>query len=209
MIELEALWAKKQREVMDLAAHELKGAMNAISVNLEVAHSRVEAARTDRNAVLPFLTAARQGLENFEPLHAATLFLNRLPRDDGADIALTLKHMATLLIPAAKADGITLAVEGYELSTVTGAPNVGVRLALASGLIALIKEGGGRCMLQRANENPNETPNENPARTAGAVVRFSHQSASAVNLEPEVTTALAQHGIKARRSAQDLQIEFP
>jgi hypothetical protein len=194
VIELEALWAKKQREVMDLAAHEIKGAMNAISVNLEVAHSRVEAARTDRDAVLPFLTAARQGLENFGPLHEATLFLNRLPRDDGADIALTLKHMGRLLVPAAKADGITLAVEGYEVSTVTGAPNVGVRLALASGLLALIKEGGGKCTLERQPET---------------VVRFSHQSAKAVNLEPEVTTALAQHGIKARRSAQDLQIVFP
>lgn len=176
--------------------------MNAISLNVEVVHSRLQQARTDRSApartdpdaVLPFMSAARQGLENFHPLHEATIFLGRVPRSDGTDVAVTLKHLATLLVAAAKADGITLAVKGYETSVVTGAPHVGVRLALASGLMALIKEGGGSCTLQTGPET---------------VVRFSHQSATAVNLEPEVTTALAQHGIKARRSSQDLQIVFP
>jgi hypothetical protein len=193
VIDLEVLWARTYRELIDRAAHDIKGAMNGLAVNLEVLRSRIDAAKTDRQSLHPFAEAAHQEFEAVMARTGAHLYLARIPSDH-ADVAVTLKHMAMLLVPTAKSEGVRLVVEGYDREAATGAPHTAVRLALAAGLLALIKEGGGSCTLETKPET---------------VVRFSHESAAAVSLDPEVTSALAQHGIKARRSPQDLHILFP
>ena len=193
MIELEALWAKALRQLVDLAAHDMRNAMNGVSVNFEVLRSRIDAGRTEKTSLESFSNAAHGQFEAVMARMGGHLYLARIPSDP-ADVALTLKHMATFILPTVAADGITLTIEGYDVSSPTGAPHVGVRLALASGLLALIKEGGGKCTLERQPET---------------VVRFSHESAGAVSLDPEVTSALGKHGIKSRRSPEDLQIVFP
>jgi signal transduction histidine kinase len=190
---------------MNRAAHEVKGPLNGIALNLEVLRTRIEAGKTDQKSLAPFADAAYQEFETAAARTEALLFLGRDGGTSHGDVAVTLKHLAQLLIPAAKADGTSLSVEGYDLATESAAPPAAIRLALASGLLALIKEGGGKCLLT-ANKAPDDTADATAVET---VVRFSHQSATAVDLDPEVTSALQQHGIKARRSPQDLTIVFP
>jgi hypothetical protein len=125
------------------------------------------------------------------------LFLARVDKEGSgpADVAVTLRHLAELLVPATKADGGSLEVNGYQRSVSTAAPATAVRLALAAGLLAVTKQGGSsRCRLESDSE---------------PVVRFSHESAGTCSLEPAVAQALAEHHIRVERSESDLVIVFP
>lgn len=194
--ELDALWLHAFQDVVGRSAHEIKDALNGVCLNMEVVRSR--SARGDSDSSLAaFATAAANQLELLSARTEALLFLARLPKspDDPADVAITLKHLATLLVPAVRADGGSLAIEGYNGSVITGAPAKPVRLALAAALLAHIKEGGGtRCVLQPGSD---------------AVVRFSHESAEAGRLDPAVAAAIARHNIRTERSGSDLVIAFP
>jgi hypothetical protein len=117
-----------------------------------------------------------------------------MPRsaDVPADVSETLRHLSRLMIPTFR-DGSFLAVEGTETPAPTAASYTAVRLALASGLLALAEQPGtARCALQTGSET---------------VVRFSHESGS--NLDPAVASALAEHQIRIEHAGPDLLIVFP
>ena len=194
-LDIDSLWAATLQQVVGQAAHEVKDAMNGVSLNLEVLRSRLSAGK-DAKSLEPFASAAAQQFETLAARTEAILYLARPPRSDArADLGVTLKHLAVLLVPAAKADGITLAIEGYHTSTPTPTSPLAVRLALAAGLLALIKEGGvGRCTLEAGSET---------------VVRFSHESADVGDLDLGVASALGNENIRITRSDNDLQMVFP
>jgi hypothetical protein len=197
-VNIGTLWAAAQREVLGLARHELRGAINGLSVNLEVLKSRTDSGKIDHQAIAPFVDAAYQSLIETSARAEAMMFLGPAQRDVGqADVAVALKHLAALLVPAAKGDGTSLDVAGYDTSVPTSALPMAVRLALASGLLALIKEGGGRCRLEPGKEG------------AGAVVRFSHESAPVGELDPALACVLGHENIRISRSDKDLQMAFP
>ena len=191
------LWLAALQEIVDRAAHELKDSLNGVSLNLEVIRSRSTRDGVTGKDLKDFAEAA---LGQFEALNGrveALLALARSPRvaTTGADVAVILKQLATLLVPAAKADGRTLQVEGEERGIPTGAPPLSVRLAIAAGLLTLVKgESGGRCLLEGGPE---------------PVVRFSHESAVTCSLDSAVADALPDSNIRHRRSGNDLLIVFP
>jgi hypothetical protein len=194
--DLERLWLGALQDVVGRAAHEVKDALNGVSLNLEVIRSR--ASRPNGSGGLSdFAAAAADQLEKLSARTEALLFLSRMPRTpaEPADVSVTLKHLATLLVPATKADGGTLAVEGYDVSIPTLAPAQATRLALAAGLLAITKEGGSsRCRLEAHD---------------GTVVHFSHESAPACTLDPAVVAAIGEHQIRASTSGSELRIDFP
>ena len=200
MTELEALWLRALQQVVDKAAHEIRDSLNGLSLNVEVVRSRSqkEGAAT---ALSPFATAASSQLETLTERTESLLFLARPPRKGSrTDVALTLRHLATLLVPAAKADGGALLVGGYDRQAPTTAPSSGVRLALAAGLLNVMEKGGsGSCSLETGPD---------------AVVRFSHESAGTCNLDSAIAASLAEQNIviqtgdRAAKSG-DLLIVFP
>ena len=213
MEDLDKLWLQTLHEIVGRAAHEVKDALNGVSLNLEVvrsrsasgrawssgAHGDEEGGRTseEQAELLSFATAASEQLEILSARTESLLFLTRPHREASgpADVALTLRHLATLLVPATKADGGTLEVDGYERPAPTGAPAQAVRLALAAGVLTLTKEGGtSRCRLESGSDT---------------VVRFSHESAGACTLDPPIAAALAGHTIRIERSGKDLVMVFP
>jgi len=137
-VDIDALWAATLPQVIGRAAHELKDALNGVTLNLEVLRSRSASGKGDAKSLESFAKAASDQLETLTARTEAVLFLAR-PQKGAADVAMTLKRLAVLLVPAAKADRITLTVEGYDVSMPTAAGPVAVQLALASGLLALIK----------------------------------------------------------------------
>jgi hypothetical protein len=149
-----------------------------------------------------FAGAAADQLDMVTDRTESLLFIARPHRGPApADVGLTLRHLATLLVPAAKSNGGELEVDGGNQSVPTAAPAIATRLALAAGLLSLTKEGGvGSCRL--------ETP-VNGTTDRGTVVRFSHEAASTCSIEPEIATAIAQHQIRTERSGSDLLIVFP
>jgi hypothetical protein len=197
VIDVDRLWLRTLEEVVNRAAHEVKDSLNGVSLNLEVIRSRSTGSGANGQSFATFATFATSATEQLEQLSARTeavLFLAR-PARDPADVALTLKHLASLLVPTAKSEGGSLTVDGYERSTPTGAPAQATRLALAAGLLMLTKEGGdSRCHLDS---------------NGGTVVRFSHESADTCSLDSTVAKAIAEHSISSVRSGPDLILRFP
>lgn len=201
-VDIDQLWLATLQEVASRAAHEVKDALNGVSLNLEVIRSRSERGNADWGGMSGFAMAAAEQFELLAERTEALLFLWRpqRPASGTVDVAITLRHLAALLVPAAKSDGGFLAVEGPQSSVPTSASTVATRLALAAGLLALTKEGGpgrapgGRCRLESGDE---------------IVVRFSHEPASTFTLDPVIASALAEHSILSKRSGSDLLLTFP
>lgn len=194
MTELQARWQGVLQEVVDRAAHEVRDALNGVAVNLEVVRSRSAAGMASAAAVAPFAEAAADQLETLGGRIESFLFLSRPPRPP-TDIALTVRHLGQLLVPATRADGGTLSIEGAKTPALTSTDAVAVRLALASGLLLVTEPGkAGRCVLEA---------------DADTVVRFSHEPAGARTLDPVTAALLAGQSIRVERSAEDLILVFP
>jgi hypothetical protein len=194
---IHALWQVALQEIVDRSAHEVKDSLNGVSLNLEVIRSRSTREGVAGKDLKDFAEAASGQFETLTGRVEALLALGRSPRaaTKGADVAVILKQLATLLVPAAKADGRVLQVKGDERGVPTAAPALAVRLAIAVGLLTLVKgEKGGRCLLEGGAE---------------PVVRFSHESAVTCSLDSAVADALADSNIRHRRSGHDLLIVFP
>jgi len=191
---LDTLWLRTLEDVVNRAAHEVKDSLNGVSLNVEVVRSRAGRAGASGDGLASFATSAAEQLELLSTRAEAVLFLAR-PAREPADVAAVLRHLAALLTPAAKADGKRLVVDGYGRSAPTSAGAQATRLALAAGLLGLIREGSpARCTLECHGES---------------VVRFSHESAATCSLESAVAAAVAQHKIHIDGSGSDLILRFP
>jgi len=189
-----ALWLVTLQDIMDRSAHEVKDSLNGVSLNLEVIRSRSARPESAARDIATFAEAASGQFETLAARVEAMLALAR-PRSGAGDLAQALKLLSTLLVPAARADGRMLKVDGYEQSVPTAAPVQAVRLALASAMVSLVKGSrSGRCTLESAPE---------------PVVRFSHESAADCSLDSAVADAIAGCNIRTRRSGHDLLIVFP
>ncbi|HEU4995502.1 MAG TPA: hypothetical protein VFT29_11820 [Gemmatimonadaceae bacterium] len=204
MTDLDGLWLRALEDVSKRAAHEVKDALNGVSLNLEVIRSRTSTAAPGAeragggtaSRLTPFVAAAGDQLELVVARTEALLFLAR-SASEPCDVALTLRHLASLMVPAIKSDGGQLTVEGCSGAILTTAQAQATRLALAAGLLALARNGAGsavRCRLEQGSDT---------------VVRFSHESAVSCNLDAAVASAIARHGIRNEVSGTDLILRFP
>jgi hypothetical protein len=194
--DLDELWLQALQQVVGRAAHEVKDSLNGVSLNLEVIRSRASRPNGggDTSTFNVFATAASEQLELLAIRTEAVLFLAR-PAREPADVAVILGHLSTLLIPATKADGGRLAVDGYQTSAPTSAPAQATRLALAAGLLSLTNNGSsGHCWLESGPE---------------PVVHFSHESAVACSLDRAVASAVAGYNIRVEGLGPDLVVRFP
>ena len=151
MTDLDRLWFATLQQVLGRAAHEVKDALNGVHLNLAAIKSRAGREGVKPRDFAIFATSASDQLETLTSRIESVLFLGREHRDptEPADVALTLRHLATLLVPATKADGGRLEVEGQNGSAPTSAPPMATRLALGAALLGLTGEGGeSRCQLE-------------------------------------------------------------
>ena len=131
------LWLAVFRRALGRASHDVKDALNGVSVNLEVIRSRAARPDADAAAVAPFADAAGQQLERLTTLIEAVLALGRAEREP-ADVAVILRRLATLCgASASSADAEVLVELGDVESAVTRVPGDAVRLALAAPLLEL------------------------------------------------------------------------
>lgn len=194
MTDVDALWLAKLQEVVARAAHELKDAQNGVALNVEVVRSRSANTELPAIALGPFATAAADQLETLGRRIDSLLVLCR-PAREPVDVAMTLRHLGELLVPSARADGGSLTIAGQGQGALTRVPGTVVRLGLAAGLLAVTPKGGhGACTLDSG-----------PV----VVVRFSHESAGACDLDPATAAVLAGHAVRIERSAEDLSLVFP
>src|SRR4051812_36940492 len=103
-------WLDALQRLAGRSAHELKGVLNGVSVNLEVIRSRAARANSTASAVSSFAEAASAQLDDVIELSEALLALARAPREP-VDIGTELRRIAILLASAARADGHRLVVD--------------------------------------------------------------------------------------------------
>ena len=89
------LWLAALQRAMGRAAHDVKDALNGVSVNLEVVRSRASRADAPASAVAPYADAAAQQLERLTTLLEAVLALGRVEREP-ADVGVTLRRVAAV-----------------------------------------------------------------------------------------------------------------
>lgn len=151
---LDALWLEAFERVASRAAHEVKGALNGVSVNLEVVRTRAARPDTLASTVLRFADSAAQQLDSLIRMNEALLVLAR-PVREPVDVAGVLSRLAALLGPSTHADGGRLDIEdeasGQE--ALTSVRGNGVRLALAAVLLeAMERKSVTTCRIARVGE---------------------------------------------------------
>jgi hypothetical protein len=128
---INALWLGVLARIGGLAAHEVKGALNGVSVNVEVVRTRAEKPGVAASAVGEYATAAAEQLS----------------------AVISMSEALLLLVPAARADGRRL--ETDESLNQLGATSAGVnavRLAIGGCLLAAVETSiHTRCV---AEEDP-------------------------------------------------------
>lgn len=145
---VDQLWLEVLGRIAARSAHEIKGALNGVSVNLEVVRSRAERADAQASAVRRFAESASEQLESLVRLSEAMLWVAR-PVRGPVDVVVVLRRLAALLAPATAAEGGSLElgpmpeVPGAGPSTtLTSADGNAVRLALGAAMLAAIEPKG-------------------------------------------------------------------
>jgi hypothetical protein len=195
--EVEVLWLDALQQVAGRAAHEIKGALNGVCVNLEVVRSRAASqAAGPASAVARFAEAASGQLEELVAMNEALLALTRRPRDL-VDVLATAGQLVALLGPVAKADGGALQIVGAPSNGggATSAPAAAVRLVLATAMLrALDRRTATTCRVEAGD---------------GMVIRLECADGGTIELDPRVAAAAADAGIRVTGRPGGISLAFP
>jgi hypothetical protein len=195
--EVEVLWLDALQQVAGRAAHEIKGALNGVCVNLAVVRSRAAAQTAGpASGLTRFAEAASGQLEELVAMNEALLALTRRPRDV-VDVAATAGHLMTLLAPVARSEGGSLEIVGLPTNGggATTAPATAVRLVLATALLrALDKRAVATCRLDAAD---------------GMVIRLECADGTTIDMDPRVVQVATDAGIQVDTNGGGLSVAFP
>jgi signal transduction histidine kinase len=195
--QIEVLWLDALQRVAGRAAHEIKGALNGVSVNLEVVRSRAaHQAAAPASGLARFAEAAASQLEELVAMSEALLALTRRPREV-VDVLATAGHLVALLGPAARADGYSLAISGQPTNgwSATSAPAAVVRLVLGSVMLcALDRRIATTCRVDAPD---------------GMVIRVECADGGTIELDPRVAEVATAAGIRVDAGPDGLSLAFP
>ncbi len=194
--EVEGLWLDALQQVAGRAAHEIKGALNGVCVNLEVVRSRAANHAGPASGLARFAEAAAGQLDELIAMNEALLALTRRPREV-VDVLVTTAQLIALLAPVARADGYSLEVAGAPPNGggATSAPATVVRLVLASVMLrALDRRTTTTCRVDAGD---------------GMVIRVECADGRAIELDPRVVQVATEAGIRVDGSPGGLSLAFP
>ena len=124
---------------MGRASHDVKDALNGVSVNIEVVRSRAARPETPASAVASFAESAGHQLERLTSLIEAVLALGRAERTP-VDVGATLRRIVTLCGASTSSDdaSVKLVEDDGGGSRISPVPSDVVRLVLLSHLLDLV-----------------------------------------------------------------------
>ena len=196
-----ALWLATLQRAMSRASHDVKDAINGVSVNLEVVRSRTARADMPASSVAGFAEAAAQQLERLTTLIEAVLSLGRSAREP-ADVAITLRRVVAICAASSSAAdaGVELAEEQNDASTVTRVRGELLRLALAGPLLDAVEASGqARASMVRCTV----------ATSADAVLVTMRANGRRVTVPDPLQDAMRGAGIRWNDAGPDLSLAFP
>jgi signal transduction histidine kinase len=193
------LWLAALQRALDRAAHDVKDALNGVSVNLEVVRSRASRADAAASAVAPFADAAAHQLERLTALLDAVLALGRRERGP-VDVGITLRRVAAVCSASNAASDARVTVREALVSDArTGVPSEAVRLALTAPLLDAVAS--------RRGESRDPVVCELTGDGDALVVRVLADRA--VTMPADAAEALRALGVRWTESANELSIVFP
>jgi len=192
----DALWLATLNRIAALGAHELKGALNGVAVNLEVIRSRAEKPDVPASAVSTFAHAAVEQLDGVIEMTEGLLSLSR-PAPGLVDIGRVVRSVGSLLVRAARADGREIVIDGaFDTLGATTANANAVRLAIGSVLLAA---GAATARAECRAGYDGDLP--------AARVDLSGENAPV--LAEEVLSAVHTAGIRVQAERSAISITFP
>ena len=192
----DALWLETLQQICGRVAHELKGALNGASVNLEVVRSRSAKPDAAASAVASFATAAAEQLDDVIAMSEALLGLTRVARTP-VELAPVVRRINALLAPAARAGGKILEISG-------SFDDLGATSADANAVRAAI----GRCLLA-ATDASSRVRCEPVADEAQPTIRIESCDGAAVSWDDETIAVAAELGIRIQAEQSAISISFP
>src|SRR3954466_10957842 len=135
--EIDALWLQSLNQLVERVSHELKGALNGVSVNQEVIRSRSQKASATAASLITFIDAAVSQLDVVMSLTDALLGLTRRAREP-VDIGAEARRIAILLAAVARADSRQLSIDDSSALNalgVTSATGSAVRLVICKCML--------------------------------------------------------------------------
>ena len=210
MATVDELWLGVLQRLCDATAHQFKGALNGVAINLEVVRSRSRAEAAGKGgparpegeggaaALRPFAEAAVADLESVIGSAEAMLALARSPRGP-ADIARIARDVAVLAARAAAAnDGRVTVDKSVEQIGATSAPAPAVRLAIGAAVLAATEVSKDVvCMAVSDGGRP------------GIRVSCGERDGSRFALNDEVVSAARSAGVHLDISESGATITFP
>jgi signal transduction histidine kinase len=132
-----ALWAETLQQIATLVAHDLRNALNAVAVNLEVARGR-SARGAEAAAIAPFAATAAS---HFDIAAAATeaLLAFARPEPGQVDIAAVVARLTRLL--AVRSHASLRITDRSGGRAITNAPGDIARVAVARSVLAALGTG--------------------------------------------------------------------
>lgn len=198
MASVDELWLAVLQRLCDATAHDLKGALNGVALNVEVLRSRTGRAGVDAATLHQFADSAALELESVIGASEAMLSLARPPRG-AADLGKVVRDVVALLARPAKAhDGSLVADKSIESIGRTSAAPAVVRLVVGS-LLSAAWEGHGEVVCSAA------------AADGGPALRvtWSERDGSRLALNPEIMSAARDAAVHLDITETGATITFP
>lgn len=193
---VDALWLATLHRICTRAAHEVKGALNGVSVNLEVVRSRSEKPDAPASAVKQYATSASSQLDDVINMSEALLALGR-PVREPVELAMMVRRFDALLGPVAKADSRQLEIDGsLDSMGVTPAPGSVARLAIGAALLGAIESSTHvKCTSTRGEGT--------------STLRIESCDGATLATDDAIVGVAAGAGIKVQAEPSAISISFP
>jgi hypothetical protein len=194
---IEALWLDTLGSLCSRAAHEIKGALNGVVVNVEVVRSRSEKPEVTGASLHQYAQSASGQLDAVIAMTEAMLALTRPPRRP-LGIAQTVRNVETLLGAAARADDKRVEMEGVVDSLGSTSADADVaRLVIGAAFIAAV-DASSDVLCSAA-----------PGAEAAVLCWECRGGESAPSIDSAVVALAATEGIDIQRDGSRLSITFP
>jgi hypothetical protein len=171
-------------------AHDLRNALNAVAVNLEVVRGR-SARGAEGSAIAPFAATASAQLEVALSATEALLGFARA-EPEPADVGVIVERLERLL--AVRAHGAA-GRPTFPRGAVTSAPADLVRAVVARSVLSAVESGGSApCEIMVGD---------------GIFLRVTGGAGSAPSLDPELVTLALVWGIRTATRGHSIELSFP
>lgn len=192
------LWLDALERLCGRAAHELKGALNGVAVNLEVVRSRCERAGTAATAVASYANSASDQLGIVIETTEALLALSRSARTP-TDIARLTRHVHALVGPAARSLGRRFDLTGpLDVLGATSVDADSARLAIAASALS-------------AADAWSHVVCHGETNGTGPTVRLECRDAEPASccIDGAIVDAVSREGIQVHVDSSTISITFP